>query len=441
MQVHGAPFTTYHSQVLYPFQAQRGLPPVGPVIGIDDLAGGTKFSYDCWSLYERRLLTGPNMLVLGQIGKGKSAFVKTYVGRQILWGGRRAFVLDPKAEYGPFSEFYGVPILRLVPGGTGGRLNPLDSLGTDDADATVRRVALVNALVATNLGRELSPIEAATLGAIVEWVVDHGRRTGREPTLGDVVHAAFSVPADIASALHTTADHLATEIRAAAVALQRLLRGEFAGMLDGPTSVPSSWRERGLVVDLSAVYQTDALAPVMVATATWLRQAAGADPRPTLIVLDEAWAVLRLRTVTRWLQATAKLSRSFGVSLVLVVHRISDLEAQGDSGAENVKQAVGFLADTETRVLFAQPESEADTLQRVLGLTSTEVECVLRLPPYRSLWRVGSQAAVVRHVLSPLERQMVGTDAVMQQAVRERAGWKVGATGAADLTTHFGAAG
>jgi type IV secretory pathway VirB4 component len=417
LSVNVTPFTTFHSQVLYPWQCQRGLPPIGPVIGIDDLAGGTKFSYDPWALYERRVVTGANMLVLGQIGKGKSAFIKTYVGRQMLWGNRRAFILDPKGEYGAFAAFYGVPTLKLAPNGLGGRLNPLDALGADDdADALVRRVALVTALATSGLGRDLHPEESAALTAIVEYVIGNARADGRQPTLGEVVEACFTIPADIAHALHTTTEELEGDIRQCTLALRRLIKGEFAGMLDGPTSITANWADRGLVVDLSEVYQSEALAPVMLATATWLRQAASMKPRPTLIVLDEAWAVLRLKAVTRWLQATAKLSRSFGISLVLVVHRISDLESQGDAGSENVKQAMGFLADTETRVLYAQPESEADTIERVLGLTNTEIECILRLPPYRALWRVGPQTALVRHYLSPKERLMVTTDQAMVQA-------------------------
>ncbi|MHB1763626.1 MAG: hypothetical protein ACYCS4_12960 [Acidimicrobiales bacterium] len=413
LKLRGAPFTTYASQALYPWQCQRGLPPIGPVIGVDDLAGGTKFHFDPWTLYEHRLVTGANMLVLGQIGRGKSAFIKTYIGRQMVWRDRRAFILDPKSEYQAFAALYGVPTLKLVPGGAGGRLNPLDTGEARDADARVRQIELVAALVASGLERDLSAPERTALGVLVDYAVDAAFRAGRVAILPDISEVLFTPPVDAARALHTSTEQLRDEVRQAALSLERLLRGDFAGMLDGPTSIPVGWADKGLVVDLSAVYQSDALAPVMICAATWLRQAAANKPRPTLIVVDEAWAVLRLRSVTRWLQATAKLSRSFGVSLVLVIHRISDLESQGDAGSENVRQAIGFLSDTETRVLYSQPESEADNIQRVLGLTTAEVETVLRLPPYKALWRIGGHAALVRHVLSPLERAMVGTDAAM----------------------------
>ncbi len=46
------------------------------------------------------------MIVLGKLGQGKSALVKTLLWRMLLFG-RRAFVLDVKREYGPLCEAVG----------------------------------------------------------------------------------------------------------------------------------------------------------------------------------------------------------------------------------------------------------------------------------------------------------------------------------------------
>ena len=52
------------------------------------------------------LLDDPNAIVLGKLGQGKSALVKTLLWRMLLFG-RRAFVLDVKREYGPLCEAVG----------------------------------------------------------------------------------------------------------------------------------------------------------------------------------------------------------------------------------------------------------------------------------------------------------------------------------------------
>ena len=47
------------------------------VIG-DDLLGGS-FVFDPFEVYAQGVVSNPNMVVFGQIGRGKSAFVKTFL--------------------------------------------------------------------------------------------------------------------------------------------------------------------------------------------------------------------------------------------------------------------------------------------------------------------------------------------------------------------------
>ena len=56
----------------------------GVVIG-DDLLGGS-FVFDPFELYAAGVVSNPNMVVFGQIGRGKSAFVKTFLWRQAVFG-------------------------------------------------------------------------------------------------------------------------------------------------------------------------------------------------------------------------------------------------------------------------------------------------------------------------------------------------------------------
>ena len=111
--------TTAHLQSVYPGICEgRGFSR-GVYIG-RDLHGGS-FTYDPWELYNAGLLTNPNMLVLGQLGLGKSALVKTYVYRQLAFG-RQALMLDPKGENGALCAACGVSPVVLRPDGEGGGL-------------------------------------------------------------------------------------------------------------------------------------------------------------------------------------------------------------------------------------------------------------------------------------------------------------------------------
>ena len=112
--------TTRHLGAAYPFASEAGLGGRGVLIGRDLLGGA--FVYDPFELYRAGVLTNPNMVVFGQIGRGKSAFVKTYLWRQAVFG-RRAWVVDPKGEYAPLARAWGIEPVALRPGGRV-RLNP-----------------------------------------------------------------------------------------------------------------------------------------------------------------------------------------------------------------------------------------------------------------------------------------------------------------------------
>lgn len=397
--------TTRHSVSVYPWQTQARVPLSGVVLGLNQLAAGAAFAYDPWEYYAAGVITGPNMIVLGQLGKGKSALVKTYLSRQLL-AGRRGFVLDPKGEYGPLAAAHQLPRLTLAPGGTD-RLNPLDADPDDPAgpDGVLRRRAgLVAALAGTGLGRGLSSEERSALTAACTGLPPR-------PVLGDVVARLLDPSAAMAATLSTRPRALAAAVRPVALELRRLLTGDLAGIVDGPTTVELHPGGPGLVLDLSASFGTDALPSVMVCAGTWLaRTITAPDTRQRLLLVDEAWALLGGAATTGWLQAMSKLARRHGVQLITVVHRLSDLHAQADGGTATQAQAGGLLADAETRVVYAQSPGERRAAAELLDLSEAETDLVLRLPPHRALWRIGGRTAVVDHVLSAAEVELVDTD-------------------------------
>jgi hypothetical protein len=418
--------TTRHARSLYPWQVGSSLPSgpdAGPVLGLDLLAGGTLFRYDPWHLYSRRIITSPNMVVLGQLGKGKSSLVKTHLHRQLLHG-RHVYVLDPKGEYRQLAALHDLPHLRLAPGGHD-RLNPLDPHPHDTPTQTLRRrSSTLAALAETGLARSLTPEERAGLAAALTHLPP-------QALLGDAISRLLEPTREMAEPLRTTPEALAAAIRPVALELRRLLTGDLAGLVDGPTTCRLDPTQSGLVLDLSAVYGTPALPTVMVCAGAWLSTAltpANAAAAPDLedgvsdsgggqriLLVDEAWALLHLPATTSWLQSLSKLARAHGLQLITVLHRASDLTGQADTGTAAQAQARGLLTDAETRVLYAQSPSERTLLADLLDLTGVEQDLLTRLPPHRALWRIGRHTAVVDHLLSPLERErLVDTDQQMR---------------------------
>ncbi|HEX4540853.1 MAG TPA: hypothetical protein VH112_11465 [Acidimicrobiales bacterium] len=403
--------TTAQLGAAYPFVAEGGLGGRGVLIG-RDLLGGS-FSYDPFELYAKGVLTNPNMVVIGQIGRGKSSFVKSYLWRQSLFG-RRAWVVDPKGEYADLARAWGVEPVCLRPGGSI-RLNPLEAAAGDERTPELagrRRAELLASLGTACLGRPLLPRERAAVDLAVEAA---GRRVDGAPTtLPAVVDALLEPTREAAQAIRTDVDALAADGRDVALELRRLVHGDLSGMFDGPTTPGVDLDGSLVVLDLSAVYGSDALGILMTCATAWLQLALSRrDGQRRIVVVDEAWVILTNLGVARWLQASWKLSRAFGVANVAVLHRLSDLGAAGAAGSEQVGLAQGLLSDSETRVVYGQPPGEVESAGSLLGLTSTEADLLPQLGRGVALWKVGQRSFLVEHHLAATERPLVDTDATM----------------------------
>ena len=419
--------TTRHLCAAYPLVAEAGLGHDGVLIGRDVLGGS--FVYDPFALYRSGVVTNPNMVVIGQIGRGKSSFVKSYLWRQAVFG-RSAWVIDPKGEYGPLCDAWGVAPVALRPGGPV-RLNPLDAgaVGDDESEPGIdavaaRRASLTASLAVSCLGRDLLPRERAAVDAALEAATaasTHPSGSGPDaaPTLPLVVDALLEPDAGAAAALRTTRAELVEDGRDVALELRRLVHGDLRGMFDGPTSGGLRLDGPLVVLDLSSVYHSPALGVLMACAAAWLQSAVEARHRNRiLLVVDEAWAILGNLGVARWLQSSWKLSRALGVANIAVLHRLSDLASVGAAGSEQVGLAEGLLADSETRVVYAQSPGEVARCGELLGLTDTEADLVTSLPRGTALWKVGRRSFLVEHRLARGERWLVDTDRAMADTGR-----------------------
>lgn len=388
----------------YPFLAEAGLGSEGILIGRDTYSGGS-FVYDPWVLYRDGVLTNPNMLLAGVIGTGKSALAKSLVCRSVAFG-RRVYVPgDPKGEWTPVARAVGGQAITLGHG-LANRLNPLDE-GTrptnlPDAEWAAlvwqRRRDLLASLTETVLARPLHPVEHTALDAALTAAM--GEST--TPTLPQVVaHLLDPTLGDEAS----TVEQLRADGRGAAHALRRLVHGDLAGLFDGPSTVRVDPGLPMITLDLSGVTGSDTLlALVMTCASSWMEAAlldAGGGQR--WVVYDEAWRIMRQAALVRRMQAQWKLSRAYGIANLMVIHRLSDLDAVGDASSETRALATGLLADCSTRIVYRQESDQLGPTASLLGLTSTEQAVLTDLSTGEGLWRIGARAFRVQHQMTAAE--------------------------------------
>lgn len=398
----------------YPFLAEAGLGAEGVFIG-QDAWSGSSFCYDPWVLYKAGVLTNPNALLAGVVGKGKSTLAKAIATRSIAFG-RKVYVPgDPKGEWTVVSRRVGGQAIEL--GGTlATRLNPLDegprdrTMSDEEWSATVtgRRRDLLRAVTESALGRDLMAVEATALFAALDAAV----RDNSVPILSHVVEAMFRPPAEVDG---STVAQLVDDGRQAAHALNRLVRGDLSGLFDGPSTTRFDPELPMVSLDLSRIQGSDHLiALVMTCASAWM-EAAIADPQAgqRWVIYDEAWRLLRQASLLARMQAQWKLSRALGIANLMVIHRLSDLDAVGEANSQARNMALGLLGDCSTKIVYAQESGESQKTAVTLGLSSTEAGELPLLAQGEGLWRVKERAFVVRHICTPAELELFDTNSRM----------------------------
>ncbi len=390
--------TTAEWQSAYPWHFGGSIPSVGPVLGVDRLAGGSPFGLDPLRLVLEGHATNPNMVIAGAPGNGKSAFVKAMLWNLVGAFGYRFVATDVKGEYRAIAAALDAPVLDLRPGGPT-RINPLQ-----DPEG---RLEFSAALASLCLSRSLDTLERAALAAAVRVLPDR-------PVLGDLLGVLRDMPTAVCDELVIGRDEALTGTQAVRFGLGELLNGSIAGMFDGQSNVEPASSPAGFVVDVSGCGTDDrVLRFAMLAGQRAVSQMLAGSTRPTLRINDEGWRVASTIEGVRYMQHDFKLGRVDALSNVLVVHRFAEIGAQADGVAGEIAQRL--VSDADLHVMFRQGDADdaEDSMER-LRLPSSTRDALVQLPARRCLIHLRGQLALLEVVLSRRMRELADTN----QAVR-----------------------
>ena len=396
----------------YPFLAEGGLGSQGVFVGQDLYSGGS-FVFDPWVLYQRGIITAPNIVLAGIVGSGKSSLAKSLYTRSLAFG-RRVYVPgDPKGEHTAVAEAVGGRAIVLGHG-MSNRLNPLDeghrpSTVSDVEWATqvaARRRDLIGALAETVLDRGLSPLEHTAIDIALRDAV----RSAEVPILPMVVDRILAPnPAD------DDDGRLAEDGRLVGHALRRLVAGDLQGLFDGPSTVRFDPSLPMVSLDLSRVAENATLISVLMTCSSAWMESALTDPAggQRYVIYDEAWRLMAYPSLLRRMDAQWRLSRHYGISNMLVFHKLSDLDNVGDAGTAMRALASSLLANAEVRIVYRQEPDQLGSTAAALGLTGTEQKLLPGLGTGQGLWRIKDRSFVVQHQLHPAELAVFDTTSRM----------------------------
>ncbi|MEV6495326.1 DUF87 domain-containing protein, partial [Actinoplanes sp. NPDC051633] len=303
-----------------------------------------------------------NSVVLARSGAGKSYFVKLEVLRSLADGVQVA-VIDPDNEYLRLADAVGGVTIILGAGGV--RLNPLDIPPSDRRpQARTYRALFLHTLISVLLGQQPPPSERAALDTAINDAYDRagitndpGTWTRQAPLLRDVAAALGGQGA--------AAETLAAR-------LTPWTTGSFKDLFDGPTTTVAAghlvcWSTRHLADELRAPGMLLALDAIWRDVDTPAVHSALTPRR--LVVVDEAWTLLRDGEGARFLSRLAKSARKRRAGLAVITQDVGDLLGS------DLGQVV--IANAATQILLRQAPQAINVVADVFGLTAGEARLLL----------------------------------------------------------------
>ncbi|MFT3863373.1 MAG: hypothetical protein QM729_03805 [Solirubrobacterales bacterium] len=163
----------------------------------------------------------------------------------------------------------------------------------------------------------------------------------------------------VAGVLAAGRTEFAAGAREVALALRRLCEGDLRGMFDGSTSEGIDLDAPLVILDLSAVRDSEALGVLMTCAGAWQqailrerKESADRDGQPmakVFCIFEEVWRVASNVGVAEWLQSNFKLCRALGIANWVSLHKLTDFGTAGDDGSRAARIAQALVALLETR--------------------------------------------------------------------------------------------
>jgi type IV secretory pathway VirB4 component len=344
-------------------------------------------------VWDRWAQSNYNSVILARSGEGKSYLAKLDLLRN-LYLGVEAFVIDPEDEYVRLAQAVGGTIIR--PGVPGVRINPLDLSAGDGDDALVRRALFMQTFVAVLTGgagvspQEAAALDVAVLAAYRAKGITTDSRTWRRPA---------PLLADVAAALPDAGE----AGRVLAARLYPYVSGSFKGLFDGPTTtapdghlvvyaikdLPEELKPVGTLLILDAIWRT-----VSTANRT-------GTPTRRLVLVDEAWLMLRAGLGAQFLFRLSKSARKYNAGLSVITQDAADVLGT------DVGRAV--VSNASTQVLLRQAPQAIDAVTEAFGLTDGEQAFLLSCTRGDALLASGSSRVAFHSLADDVEHDLVIT--------------------------------
>gem|GEM_PF-665581 len=350
-------------------------------------------------------MSNKHFFVLGISGSGKSYAAKFLLMQHMLAREPKIYILDPNAEYSNLVRKLGGEEIAISKD-SDRIINLFDLAGEDFGSKMLTLISVFDIIT--------GGLTESQKGVLNEALVRVYRKMGIEaanPASWGRKAPTFS---DLRGILEDMRNRMkrrlqSPEEKSVDVLLNRVRmysRGGFFGFLDRGTNV--DLRGGMLDFDLSGLpVQVKQL--VMFSVLELISREIRKDKLPKLVLIDEAWSLLRSKEAENYIMEFIKTSRKFNASIGFITQEIEDL-LRSEGGRS-------ILNTTSTKMLLRQNSSNLELISKTLALNAKERDYLLRAEKGQGLMisEQGRYEFIVK--APPMIHKLITTDPNEEAAV------------------------
>lgn len=342
-------------------------------------------------IFDRFSLENYNSITFAKSGSGKSYATKLEIIRTLMFD-TEVIVIDPEREYEFLAEAVGGRYFNISLSSEH-HINPFDlPIPREDESASdVLRSNIINlvGLFRIMLGG-LTPEEDA--------IVD--RAITETYALKDIT--AESDFANIEPPLLSDFEMVLSGMEGSESIIQRLskyTRGSWATFINQPSNVDINKK----FVVFSVRDMEDDLKPVAMYIVThYIWNAVRKNLKKRLLVVDEAWWMMKSDDTASFLYSIAKRGRKYYLGLATITQDVDDF-LKSPYGAP-------IVTNSSIQLLLKQSPSSIDTLQKTFNLTDEEKYLLLESNVGEGIFFAGLKHVAIKTIASYTEDQIITSD-------------------------------
>lgn len=351
-------------------------------------------------LFDRFSLPNYNSIIFATSGAGKSYATKLEIIRTLMFD-TEVIVIDPEREYEYLAEAVGGRYFNIALS-SDHHINPfeLPIPAKDESPADVLRSNVINlvGLFRIMLGG-LTPEE--------DSIID--RAITETYALKDITPESNF--ANIEPPLLSDFEMVLSGMEGSESLIQRLAKythGSWSSFLNQPSNVDIN---RKFVV-FSVRDMEDELKPVAMYIVThYIWNTVRKNIRKRLLVVDEAWWMMKSEDTASFLFSIAKRGRKYYLGLATITQDVGDF----------MKSPYGLpiITNSSMQLLLKQSPSTVDTLQKTFNLTDEEKYLLLEANVGEGIFFVGLKHVAIKTIASYTEDQIITSDPSQILAIKK----------------------